>query len=332
MKQINEMDYLYASGRIRVLEGYLLNRERTHLMIEARTLEDAFGILTECGYDTLPLSTPSELEQLLSHERSRVFNMVAGIIPDPRIVDVFRIRYDTHNIKVLLKSTGTPGGSSGLLLDCGRVKTDRLTILLREMRLNELPVLMRRAVEEARDILARTQDPQLMDLALDKACLIEMLKLAHESGISFLIGYVRLVVDAANLRTLVRVKRMGKGLILSQHALSAGGSIPLKKLSSDTSDTVFENLYEGTLLKDAVIAGTTALHDDVPPTELDRYCDNALTAYLRPARMLAFGSPLVVAYLAAKESEITALRTILSGRLTGLPSDGIRERIRDHYV
>jgi carbamoylphosphate synthase large subunit len=38
------------------------------------------------------------------------------------------------------------------------------------------------------------------------------------------------------------------------------------------------------------------------------------------------------AYLAAMENEVTSLRMILTGRLAGLPSDTIRERLRECYA
>lgn len=332
MKPINEMDYLYASGRIRALEGQLLTRERTQRMIDARSMEDAVRILSDCGYDPNRLSTLEELDQMLEIERMNTFDCFNAIIPDSRFVDFFRIRYDSHNIRVLLKDPASSEGSTGLLSSCGRIKPDPLTAILGEMDLRELPPLMRSAVEDAREILARTGDPQLMDMLLDKACLREMLQLTIETGSHFLTGYVRLMIDAGNLRILIRTKRMGKDRSLLTHALMPGGSLSLNQLIGDALETVVEGLYGNSLLKAAAHAGLTALRTDTPMTELDLRCDNALTAYLRPAKTMAFGSPLVTAYLAAKESEITALRTILSGRMAGLSPESIRERIRDHYV
>ena len=40
----------------------------------------------------------------------------------------------------------------------------------------------------------------------------------------------------------------------------------------------------------------------------------------------------MVAYLAAKENEFTAIRILLTGKLAGLEPDTIRERLRDAYV
>lgn len=40
----------------------------------------------------------------------------------------------------------------------------------------------------------------------------------------------------------------------------------------------------------------------------------------------------LIGYLYAKENELTTIRIILTGRLAGLDSDTIRERLRESYV
>ena len=67
-------------------------------------------------------------------------------------------------------------------------------------------------------------------------------------------------------------------------------------------------------------------------TAFERECDNALTRYLGDARRVPFGVETVVAYLYAKEAELTAIRTILAGRRAGLDGAVIRERLRETYV
>ena len=59
---------------------------------------------------------------------------------------------------------------------------------------------------------------------------------------------------------------------------------------------------------------------------------NAVNDYLKTARLVPFGDAPVVAYLAAKENEFTAIRILLTGKLAGLEPDTIRERLRDAYV
>ena len=67
-------------------------------------------------------------------------------------------------------------------------------------------------------------------------------------------------------------------------------------------------------------------------TAFELACDNAVTAYLRTAKLVSYGPEALIAYLAAVESETTAVRMILTGRLAGIAPDTIRERLRDMYA
>ena len=55
-------------------------------------------------------------------------------------------------------------------------------------------------------------------------------------------------------------------------------------------------------------------------------------AYLKGAKLISYGPEAVIAYLAAVEGEITAVRMILTGRLAGIAPQVIRERLRDLYA
>ena len=78
-------------------------------------------------------------------------------------------------------------------------------------------------------------------------------------------------------------------------------------------------------------AGAKAMEGG-PLTEFERLCDNALTAYLSQGKRVAFGEHPLIGYLYAREAELTTIRIILTGRLAGLDTDAIRERLRDSYV
>ena len=67
-------------------------------------------------------------------------------------------------------------------------------------------------------------------------------------------------------------------------------------------------------------------------TGFERLCDDAVMHYLAQARRIPFGEQAVIGYLYARESEFTAIRTILSGRMAGLDADTIRERLRECYA
>ena len=67
-------------------------------------------------------------------------------------------------------------------------------------------------------------------------------------------------------------------------------------------------------------------------TDFEKACDNAVTEYLKKAKLVAFGEEAVTAFIAAQETEITAVRMILTGRLAGIAPETIQERLRDLYA
>ena len=121
------------------------------------------------------------------------------------------MKYDYHNIKTILKGEATGEAPQPLLIEAGRIPAKQLITQLREENYGGMTKTMVDAIVEARDVLARTQDPQLLDFILDKAMYKDMLELAQAFGNRYTYSYVRLMIDSVNLRTAVRLRRMGKG-------------------------------------------------------------------------------------------------------------------------
>ena len=189
-----------------------------------------------------------------------------------------------------------------------------------------------RAVQEARAILKETGDPQRSDVALDRACFEEMAQLAKDCKSAFLEGYVRLSIDAANLRTAVRVARMEKGSDFLLQVLLPGGNVSEKTLAAARGEDLGSLFQTGPLAKAAELGAKAARPAGGPLTAFERECDNAVTRYVSDAKRVPFGEETVIAYLYAKEAELTAIRTILASRRAGLDGAAIRERLRETYV
>ena len=67
-------------------------------------------------------------------------------------------------------------------------------------------------------------------------------------------------------------------------------------------------------------------------TAFEKACDDAVLRAAGAARRIPFGAEVALGYLAAKEAEWTAVRTVLSGRMAGVPAEALRERLREQYV
>ena len=331
-KKIKDTDYLFLSTRVRALETQMLTRDRMEQMLEAKVPEDAASVLLDCGYGDIRPLTITGINEALSAEQEKIYSELSFFAPDPVLIDVFKVRYDYHNAKVLLKSEAQGLEADSLLMDLGRVPARELREKLLASDFRGLPPFLQESVQEARETLGTTKDPQISDLILDRACYEDMFSIADRCGSDFLAGYVRISIDAANLRSAVRAGRMGKGTEFLKSILFEGGNIDVGRvLAAAGAGGSLPDLYALSSLKEAAEAGYEALEGG-RLTDFERLCDNAVNDYLKTARLVPFGDAPVVAYLAAKENEFTAIRILLTGKLAGLEPDTIRERLRDAYV
>ena len=100
-KRRKDTDYLFLSARIRAMERRLLTAQRLEQLLTAPSVEACAQLLSEWGY--APVHDEPSLQAALSAQREAVFADVSRFMPDAEVLDVFRLKYDYHNIKTLLK-------------------------------------------------------------------------------------------------------------------------------------------------------------------------------------------------------------------------------------
>ncbi len=328
-KKIKDTDYLFLSARIRSLERNLLTKPRMERMLQAESAAECAQVLTELGYPPFDADSEAGLNQALAQVRADLFADLARFMPDPALLDVFKLKYDYHNIKTLIKGQGAD--VDGLLVDAGRIRAADMAAKYQQTgKWDFLHAPLKDAAEESVRVLAETGDPQRSDFVLDKAYFAEMLDLAKSSGSAFLVDYVRTQIDAANLRSAVRTTRMRRAAAFLQQVLFEGGSVSVERILADIGGGVAA-LYRATPLREAAVLGEEAVAGG-SLTAFEKACDNAVLAKVGEARSVPFGPEVAIGYVAARENEFTAVRIIMAGRLAGLDGDTIRERLRDCYV
>ena len=329
-KAIKQDAYLCLSAMLRAREPRLLNDDRAQRMLDAPSFEEAAKILADCGYEDMSQMSAKEVEDALAKHRNEVFAEMAQLAPDKSIVDVFRMKYDYHNAKTIIKAEAMGTDSERLLSGSGRVSPEAFLNAYGEGRFGDLPSVLGHATEEAKGVLARTANPQLADFLLDKAYFAELQELCAALKSDFLTRYVSVLADSTNLRSAVRTLRMGKNADFLREALVPGGSVSAERILASASGDALASLFSG-VLSDAAALGAAAAEGG-PLTAFELACDNAVAKTLGEAKLVSYGEAPVIAYLAAVESEITAVRMILTGRLAGIDPQTIRERLRDLYA
>ena len=328
---ITDKDYLYLSAMLKARESNMLTRDRMERMLSGGFVEAA-KLLPDCGYEDMSALDAKGVDKALSAHRKRVFDELTRFVPEPAVVDAFRMKYDYHNAKVIVKAEGAGISGEHILSDAGRKAPRAVQDAFIEDDYRFVPAALGRALQEAKSVLARTGNPQLADFTVDQAYFAEMLKMSAELQSPFLGDYARTLIDSANLRTCVRTVRMGRDQDFLRGALIPGGSASPERLaqSAVSGDGVTAAFSAGPL-REAAQLGTNAMKGG-PMTAFELACDNALTAFLTRAKTIGFGSAAVVCYLAALEGEITAVRMILTGLLSGLDPELVKERLRDTYA
>ena len=256
---INKEDYLYISSLLRAREPRMLSRDKAERMLDAPGFEDAAKMLTESGYEDMSQMTVKQIETALSERRAAVFHELETLVPDTAALDLFRLKYDYHNAKVLIKSEAMHQNDASLLSNSGRIAPDVMQKRFQEDRLRDLPGELGSASEEGRALLNRSANPQLSDFLLDKAYFREMNALAEALDSDFARGYVALLADSTNLRSAVRILRMGKDIGYLREALVSGGSVSEERLIQGISGEGLASVFAGSALSKAAQLGSRPL-------------------------------------------------------------------------
>ncbi len=330
--KIKDTEFLYLTTMLRAREARMLTADRIGRLLDAPDYAEAAKYVTESGYPDMSGMTAQEIDNALSEYRTDVFRELEKNRQCIPLLDIFRVKYDYHNIKVLVKAMAANAQGDHLLSSSGRIPAAKLTEAFITGERRELPDSMRDAISRAVGILSRTSDPQLADIDIDRHYFNELCKLADVIDISFITGYVSLLIDSANLRTVVRTLRMKKDMDLLKKALFTGGTVrPDRLFAVSPSGEALKELYSSDILEKAAELGHATLTGS-SLTLFEQECDNALIRYLNKAKLVSFGMEPVVAHLAALEAEIMSIRMILTGKLSGISPEIIRERLRTIYV
>jgi V/A-type H+-transporting ATPase subunit C len=314
---------------LKARETRILTRDKMDRMLSADTFGEAAKLLAESGYEDMSGFDANGIDAALARHRKAVLDEMLRFVPEKEIVDIFRLKYDYHNAKVLIKAEGAGTSGEHILSDSGRVSIRALEDAFHEDDYRFIPLTLGKAIEEAKSVLARTGNPQTADFVVDKAYFAEMLEMAKALDSRFLTAYTKLLIDNANLRAAVRTVRMGRDYDFMLTALVEGGGTGIERLAQSVlSGDGVTGIFAATPLKEAAAFGAEAMKGG-SMTKFELACDNAVTAFLASVKLVSFGQEPVVEYLAMLEAEITAIRMIMTGRLAGIAPDVIRERLRD---
>ncbi len=336
MLKINQDDYAYSTARIRAKEIKLLDSARLERMLEAATPEEAYKVLTESEYGTGGDSAGNvhSFETLLAEEMKKTYALLEEIAPQIEVVRAFQRRHDFFNVKVLLKAEFSNQDPPAILMDTGTFDRETIRTMIRERDYEQMTPTMHQAISELYDLFPRTGDPQVVDSILDKASYEQLAVDLKAIDNPFFQDLANLMTDITNIKIFIRARSMGKAWDFLKKQLISGGEIPegVYTQNSDKPVDSFIGDLRHTRYGEAVYKGWELYKARKNISGLEKLLDDHLMEYVRRAKLITMGVEPFIAWLFAKEAEIRNARIIMTGKINGLSSDLIRERLRLVYV
>lgn len=327
----NENDYIYGSARIRALENNIIGTERCLRMCDVRDKSELYRLLDEFGLKIIG----DDLNSVLNDNLRETFEFVAEMIPNPELLKIQRYPYDCHNIKTAIKSTvnGDDKKFENLLYSFGTVSIDGVADAIRNRDFSSFPPRMAKAAEEAIVTYNETFDPQVIDIILDNSCYADMLETAKASGIDFLCDMVRTKVDLTNILTCIRISR----ILPDKDNISYLRHMLISKAGTLDEGFFIEAFRGGEsllseMLKNTKYASLSELGEGTQLNILEKECEDFYMRFIGKAKYKITGIEVSAAYITAREYEMKNIRIIEAGKLAGLSSDVIKERVRFNYV
>ncbi|MCR3922035.1 MAG: V-type ATP synthase subunit C [Firmicutes bacterium] len=333
---LNNDRYAYAVGRVRAMESRLLDSGKIERMVEAKSAEEALKILSESEYAGYLSESTSAFayEKILEAELRRVYLELRKFVPNPEIINLFASKFDYHNVKVLLKAKQLEENRDDLLVqEIGNLSLSELVRAVGEGDFKNLPPRMREATESITEQFRVDVNPQIVDLLLDRAMYADIFSTLQELKSPFMTGYFIRLVDLINIKTFLRVQRLGRSKEFLESALLPAGDINIIKLVQlgEPMEIVIDRLSFGRYSK-VVEEGILAYQKTDTMTRYEKLLDDFLIQYIKLAKYSTFGPEPIVGYLLAKENELKTIRIVMVGKINQLPVEEIRERLRDVYV
>lgn len=178
--------------------------------------------------------------------------------------------------------------------------------------LSDLSKVMRNAVEETIDDFNSKQDPQRIDIILDKYMFEDMMSICKSLNDTFAEKYVKATIDLNNVKTLLRVKKQKKGRDFLLSVVIEGGFIDKDTLVTLLTDAIenIPNKLSFTNYSEVLKSGVDSYIKNGSASLLEKLIDNYIMDIMKEAKMIPFGGEPLLAYIYAKETEIKLLELL----------------------
>ncbi|MDL2225667.1 V-type ATPase subunit [Eubacteriales bacterium OttesenSCG-928-M02] len=325
-----QQSVIYAVTRTKVQETRLLSQDRLLRLLESADTNAALYALSEMGYGG---QDNSDFEVMINEELIKTARYMDEVTPNKLATDVLRLKYDCQNVKAVLKChmlQKTPEN----LIPLGTVEIEELLKAGENGNFFCLPGHMQKAAEEIyQNLELGNVTPSAVDCALDIACYEDMAAYAAEAKVPVVQEMVTAQADFANLLMSLRVRDSEEGEALLSRALVPGGRIERRyfiQSLSQPADALYSFLGLS-MYEKATAPGMQEYVNTGKLTHLERLLDDYILEFFKEKRNDSFSIVPVIGFQLAKEREAQAVRLLMVAKANNMPTEMVRERLRELY-
>jgi len=291
--------------------------------------DEAVRQLVDAGYGALPEATIEDADRLINAELDAACTLVQEVSFKPAVTDIFLMKADVHNLKLLLKLRLTGSADEPALMGGGIYEVEKLKQMVRDASYRDLPEEFKDALTKLEQSFQTQVDPVAVSVALDCA----YTNYAYRCGDAFTKEYFRVQADFNNVLSLLRLRAMNAGADRLRAVLLPEGYISHSRLVANM-DAPLDSL--GKLVgtgpaRDGVIAGLDAIGKGSGISALEKERDDCLMRMAGVGKVEFDSIAPVVGYLLAREQEAKCIRLILTAKRNDLDDTIIKERLRALY-
>lgn len=320
-KNYNELDYIYAVARTKVISINRLDAENLEKMINSPSAESACKVLADLGWN-VPESA-DDFDSVLSGELDKAYRFMEKM-DVPVVTRVQQISFDYHNAKVIMKSEFSKSVPEDYIyMPYGTIKPEEMKRIFLERDCHELSPSMESAVLKVTDEYPRLKDPKIIDFIFDAAMFRDMNEFVTKNILDKDVRELFSVqVDLYNIKSFVRCIRLGLGVETAEAALTSGGTLPVEFFLQNISVSPSElaKVFERTPYAKA-FEGDSGQN-------LECLLDKYLISYIEKARKMYFGIFPLYGYLLRKQVEVQNARIVLVCKKNNISADVIRSKLR----
>lgn len=320
------MDYIYALGKIRVLEKRLLNKIDIDRMVYTETAEKAFQVLNNTDFsDNLLQVEAHQYERAIQADLLQSKDLIQRMsVDDERLFYFLFLKYDFHNIKTLLKlRLKKEENWQDKLIPFGTHEAEELVNYILLDNRKDLPA------GDFKDSINRLLN-HLSSETIDNLCDQEYFKLilswSRKLRDEFLLSLVVLEIDFANLRMILRARQKIENFYIF------GGNISFEQFLQikNQGDEAVMNYLRFYLTKTKLKFFDRFFHER-KLWQFEQAFDNLFISELKSTRIILTEPAMVAAYILAKDIAFRNVRIIMSGKINEAPVEMIKARIRDVF-